>query len=75
MKKTPTIRGLGVDVYHDNFDRAFRQFRKKIQKAGIIQEVRDRRYYHKPSEVKQADRKVARRKNELARMKNSKRLF
>ena len=31
------------------FERALRLFRKKVQNAGIIQEVRKREYYEKPT--------------------------
>jgi len=75
MKKNSLIRGLAVDVYNDNFDKAFRQFRKKVQKAEIIQEVRDRQHFVKPNEIKRLAKKAARRKNELALKNNSKRLY
>jgi ribosomal protein S21 len=78
MKKntsTNTIQGLAVDVYNDNFDKAFRQFRKKVQKAGLLQEVRDRRYYTKPNEVKRLARKAAKRTAQLANKDHSKRLY
>ena len=78
MKKksiTGTISGLGVDVYNDNFEKAFRQFRKKIQKSGLIQEVRARAHYEKPNETKRLARKAARRATELENKKNSKRLY
>ena len=32
------------------FDVALRKFRKSVEKAGIIQEVRKREFYEKPSE-------------------------
>ena len=31
------------------FERALRLFRKKVQNSGIIQEVRKREYYEKPT--------------------------
>jgi small subunit ribosomal protein S21 len=76
MKKTTTtLSGLGVDVYNDNFEKAFRQFRKKVQKSGLIQEVRDRQNYQKPNETKRLARKAARRAAQLENKKNSKRLY
>jgi len=75
MKKPSPISGLSVDVYNGNFDRAFRQFRKKVQKDGLIQEIRDRRYYQKPNETKRLAKKAARRASVLANRDNSKRLF
>lgn len=75
MKKNTTIAGLGVDVYNGNFDKAFRQFRKKIQKSGLIQEVRERKNFVKPSETRRLARKAARRTAQLENRKKSKRLF
>ena len=39
-------------VYSKNmpFERALRLFRKKVQNAGVIQEVRKREYYEKPNQ-------------------------
>jgi small subunit ribosomal protein S21 len=39
------------------FDITLRTFKRKCQKAGIIQEVKERRYYIKPTER----RKIAKR--------------
>jgi len=37
-------------------ERLIRRFIKSVKKAGIIQEVRDRRYYKKPSDVRRAEK-------------------
>lgn len=57
------ISGLRVDVYKDNFEKAFRQWKKKVQNAGIVQEVRDRQHYIKPSERRQKNMNAAKRRN------------
>lgn len=53
--------GLCVEVRNGDVNKALRIFKKKVQEAGIIQEVRDRQQYVKPSEkrrkAKQAGRK------------------
>lgn len=61
--KNRKISGLSVDVYNDNFEKAFRMFRKKVQKAGVVQEVRDRKAFIKPNEKKRLAKKAAKRKN------------
>lgn len=33
----------------DNFDAVIRKFRKKCEKDGILSEIRQRRFYEKPS--------------------------
>lgn len=43
-------KGLTVEVRNGDFNGALRRFKKKVQEAGIIQEVRDRQEYIKPSE-------------------------
>lgn len=56
------INGLRVEVYNGNFEKAMRQFKKKVQNAGIIQEVRDRQYYETPSEKRQRTMNAAKRR-------------
>ena len=43
-------QGLTVEVRNGDFNKALRIFKKKVQEAGIIQEVRERQEYVKPSE-------------------------
>jgi len=41
-----------VEVRNGDFNGAMRRFKKKVQEAGIIQEIRERQHYVKPSEVR-----------------------
>ena len=41
---------ITVIVRNNNVEQAMRVLKRKVQKAGLIKEVRDRRYYKKPSE-------------------------
>ena len=43
-------QGLSVEVRNGDFNFALRKFKKKVQEAGIIQELRERQHYTKPSE-------------------------
>jgi ribosomal protein S21 len=43
------MSGRKVLVQDGNFDRALRKFKKKITDAGLLQEVRDRQEYVKPT--------------------------
>lgn len=45
-----------------NQERMIRRFIKKCKKEKIIEQVRDRRYYKKPSDKKREDRKKAERR-------------
>ena len=56
------------------FDRALRIFRKKVDNSGILQEVRKREYYEKPTAVRKRKAAAAvkreaknQRKNRLGR--------
>jgi len=42
--------GLTVEVRNGDFNYALRKFKKKVQEDGIIQELRERQHYVKPSE-------------------------
>jgi len=42
-------------------EKALKVFKKKLEKDNILREYRDRMYYKKPSEVKRAKAKKARK--------------
>lgn len=44
--------GLTVEVRNGDFNYALRKFKKKVQEDGVLQELRDRQHYVKPSEVR-----------------------
>lgn len=46
------VQGLSVEVRNGDFNGALRRFKKKVQEAGIIQELRERQHYVKPSEIR-----------------------
>jgi len=43
-------KGLAVEVRNGNLEQALRVFKRKVRKSGLIQELRDREFYTKPSE-------------------------
>tara|TARA_B100002019_G_scaffold199812_1_gene173158 strand:+ start:584 stop:832 length:249 start_codon:yes stop_codon:yes gene_type:complete len=50
------------------FDRMLRRFKKQCERAGIVQECRDREYYVKPNQKKhKRNQDIARRKKLQAR--------
>ena len=78
--QTPGKAQAGLIVYVDEklpIDRAIRRFKKKVQNAGIIQEVREREYFTKPSTKKREKKKAARRRwlREQAKINPGKRLY
>ena len=50
--------GLYVEVRNNDVTRAWRKLKRLMQNEGIIQEIRDRKHYVKPSE-KRAKAKAA----------------
>ena len=48
-KRDEELRGLHVVVHNGDFTKALRKFKKKVQESGILQELREREYYTKPS--------------------------
>jgi small subunit ribosomal protein S21 len=54
----------------DTPEKLIRRFRRKVKKAGILDEVKRRKYYKKPSEVKRE--KIIRRKRETAKLERKK---
>ena len=53
------------------FDQMLRQFKKKCERAGIIQEVRKREYYEKPSQKRQRKKKEAIRREQINQLNNN----
>jgi small subunit ribosomal protein S21 len=75
--QTRVIRGSGqpaiwrgggssvVEVKLDDVDRiewALKTFKKKVQRAGVLQDLRRKRHYVKPSEARQQKAAAARRR-------------
>ena len=48
-----------------SFDQMMRQFKKKVERAGVIQEVRKREFYEKPAQKRQRRKKEAIRKERI----------
>jgi len=56
----PFIPGIAVVVKNGNVDAALRKFKKKVQEEGIIQTVRNKQEYVKPSEKRRKAKAAAR---------------
>jgi small subunit ribosomal protein S21 len=52
----------------DNFDISLRRFKKQVEKAGILSEMKKRQHYEKPS-VQRKKKKAAARKRLLKKMR------
>ena len=58
-------KGTTVFVKDGNFEKAMRKWKKKVQKKGTVQEVRDRQEFIKPSARKKLQRERAIRQQQL----------
>ena len=50
---------INVTVRNGNLEQAMRVLKRKVQKEGLVKELRERQYYKKPSEIKQEKKKEA----------------
>ncbi len=61
---------MEVSVRDNNVDQALRALKKKMQREGVFREMKQRRYYEKPSERRAREKGEAiRRARKLARKK------
>lgn len=51
-KQEQIVKGLAVEVRNNDVNFALRKFKKKVQEDGVLQEVRRREFYEKPSETR-----------------------
>ena len=63
-----------VEVRNGNLEKAMRVLKKKVQKEGLLKELKDRQYYTKPSEKrreakKQGIKNVKKRMAKLERLR------
>ena len=71
-KPQPKETGLHVVVREgEHFEKALRRFKKKVQESGIVQEVRQRQQYEKPT-TERKRKKAAARSRWLKKVQNSK---
>jgi small subunit ribosomal protein S21 len=53
----------------ESLEQALRRFTREVQRAGILQELRDRERYQKPSEIRRQKNKDLARKMDFERLK------
>ena len=51
-----------VIVVNDNVEKALRKFKKKVAESGLLQELRDREFYEKPTTARKKAKSQARRR-------------
>jgi len=75
--KTKKVIGNLVYVTNDNVEKALRKFKKKVAESGLLQELRERETYEKPttSRKKAKNAAIRRWKKRLADEQLPKKLF
>jgi small subunit ribosomal protein S21 len=56
------LRGNTVHVKNDNVDQALRKFKKRVQDSGLLQELRNREHYEKPTSVRKRKSSAAKQR-------------
>jgi len=61
-KKEKMAPGNRVTVVNDQVDKALRKFKKKVADSGLLQDLRDREFYTKPTTKRKQAKSAARRR-------------
>ena len=68
--ETVQCRPLEVIVKDDRVEQAIRQLKNRLAREGVLRELKNRRHYFKPSELKRIkSREAARRRRKQARQR------
>jgi small subunit ribosomal protein S21 len=59
MASYNTLNGSTVYVKNDNVEQAMRKFKKKMQDSGLLQDLRDREAYIKPTVLRKRKKAAA----------------
>lgn len=54
------LYGRSVLVIDNNVEKALRKFKKKINESGLLNDLRDREFYEKPTSIKKKRKSAAR---------------
>ena len=60
------MRGLSVKVYNNNVEGALKVFKRKVKDSNIMQELREKQYYTKPSKKRREKKNLAKLRNKYA---------
>ncbi len=53
---------MTVLVINDNVEKALRKFKKKVQESGLLQDLRAREFYEKPTTARKRAKNSAKRR-------------
>ena len=61
--------GLSVTVFNNNVDEALRRLKRKVKNSNMLQELRKKEYFIKPSIIKREKRNLAKLRNHYKTIK------
>jgi small subunit ribosomal protein S21 len=62
FKYNKIAQGNKVMVVNDQVDKALRKFKKKVADSGLLQDLRDREFYTKPTTRRKQAKSAAKRR-------------
>ena len=65
-------KGLSVTVYNNNVEGALKVFKRKVKDSNIMQELREKQYYDKPSKIRREKKNMANLRNKYKLQKEEK---
>ncbi len=62
---------INISNPDENIEISIKRFRKEVEREGILKELKDRQYYHKPSMIKKEESiRLEKRKKRRDRKRN-----
>ena len=65
---------ITIEVRKGNVEQAMRVLKRKVQKEGIVKELRERQYYEKPASKRQRKKAAAVKRQQKITSENNKHL-
>ena len=62
-KPKDTAQGLSVTVFNNNIEEALKRLKRKVKNADLMQDLRKKEYFVKPSVIKREKRNLAKLRN------------
>jgi small subunit ribosomal protein S21 len=62
FKPSEIAKGNVVEVHDGNVEKALRKFKKKVAESGILQILREREHYEKPTTARKRAKSAAKRR-------------
>ena len=68
-KPKDTAQGLSVTVFNNNIEEALKRLKRKVKNSDLMQDLRKKEYFIKPSVIKREKRNLAKLRNHYKTLK------